>query len=350
MGIDNVIFNTIVIIGETNSDDLFYDINLEVDQILPHNTPFDSTASEIKKSTSNNRILFPAAEVNKESRKISPEEDEAYLNAVNSGDMETTQRMVEEAGIRYSKNLSAAERSHYPSDSIDRYTEKEYNDRGWAVVNHVLNGTELKQMYSAIAEAKKSKTHSYRYTPSGELIISTGRKPETLEHIVFVSGTYNKPVITRIYEYIGTEKISEYKGNLFEEVAIYEELGLTDALEIIGRNAGNEYFTAFTRGDFETYSEKRRSRFRTGGNIGKGSANTGDGSNKRGSSAEDTEPVKYSRKLQTTQDRLEAMGIKNEELTEALRETKKLLRSVQGKLKRAELNMTVTNGLIFSHF
>ena len=50
--IDNVIFNYVIRSGKAKFGDVFYDINLEVDQILPRT----KDASEIKKSTSKNSI------------------------------------------------------------------------------------------------------------------------------------------------------------------------------------------------------------------------------------------------------------------------------------------------------
>lgn len=48
VGIDNVIFNFVIRSGKAKFGDVFYDINLEVDSILPH----AKSASEISKSTS----------------------------------------------------------------------------------------------------------------------------------------------------------------------------------------------------------------------------------------------------------------------------------------------------------
>ena len=53
VGIDNVIFNTIVRVGKTKFGDIFYDINLEVDSYLPHT---NDSASDINESTSTNSI------------------------------------------------------------------------------------------------------------------------------------------------------------------------------------------------------------------------------------------------------------------------------------------------------
>lgn len=78
VGIDNVIFNYIVRVGKTSFGDVFYDINLEVDQILPHT----KSASEIKKSTSINSLSQIPENVNsKFSEKIGKAE---YENVIKS--------------------------------------------------------------------------------------------------------------------------------------------------------------------------------------------------------------------------------------------------------------------------
>ena len=51
VGIDNVIFNYVIRAGKTSFGDIFYDINVEVDQILPH---VIKDASGIQGSTSTN--------------------------------------------------------------------------------------------------------------------------------------------------------------------------------------------------------------------------------------------------------------------------------------------------------
>ena len=59
--IDNVIFKYIVRVGKANFGEVFYDINLEVDQYLPH----DKNASGInKRSTSTDNISQPDPKVN----------------------------------------------------------------------------------------------------------------------------------------------------------------------------------------------------------------------------------------------------------------------------------------------
>ena len=60
VGIDNVIFNFVIRAGKAKFGDIFYDINLEVDSILPHT----DGASEIQKSTSKDRISQESNPVN----------------------------------------------------------------------------------------------------------------------------------------------------------------------------------------------------------------------------------------------------------------------------------------------
>lgn len=79
VGIDNVIFNYIVRVGKTSFGDVFYDINLEVDQILPHT----KSASEIKKSTSINSLSQIPENVNsKFSEKMGKAEYEKVIKSL----------------------------------------------------------------------------------------------------------------------------------------------------------------------------------------------------------------------------------------------------------------------------
>ncbi len=73
VGIDNVIFNFIIRAGKARFGDIFYDINLEVDQILPH----AKGASEIKGSTSNDNVPQNDTVVNNHSMPV----EEKYSSA-----------------------------------------------------------------------------------------------------------------------------------------------------------------------------------------------------------------------------------------------------------------------------
>ena len=100
--IDNVIFNTVVRVGKANFGDVFYDINLEVDSYLPHAS---NSASDINESTST-AIKIPQPDPSVKSqqstkggslRDLAQTRDTDYADAVSRGDMETAQRMVDEA-------------------------------------------------------------------------------------------------------------------------------------------------------------------------------------------------------------------------------------------------------------
>ena len=85
VGIDNVIFNTVVRVGKANFGNVFYDINLEVDSYLPHT----KSASDINESTSfNNRIPQNESTVNNNiytESEIDTESNKNYIPADSFG-------------------------------------------------------------------------------------------------------------------------------------------------------------------------------------------------------------------------------------------------------------------------
>ena len=84
--VDNVIFNTVVRVGVADFGNVFYDINLEVDTILPH----AKGASEIKNrvSTSNDSVSQGAAAVN--NNFMQNEENDATLDFLLAGEKAKT--------------------------------------------------------------------------------------------------------------------------------------------------------------------------------------------------------------------------------------------------------------------
>ena len=90
VGIDDTIFKYIVRVGKAKNGMIFYDIFLEVDGKVPR----ANRTSLIKSSTSANKISQKLPIVKKQLKKYS---DKSYLDAVNRGDMEMAQRMVDEA-------------------------------------------------------------------------------------------------------------------------------------------------------------------------------------------------------------------------------------------------------------
>ena len=114
--------------------------------------------------------------------------------------------------IRYS--LSDGEKS------IDKYSQKQYNDFGWARVNEAISKNELDDMYSKIHE--KGSLKKFPQTSSGEAIIEVNNEPNTTLGVdnvfVFVTGTKNNPQISRVARFQAeTETEMEIiKGKLYE--------------------------------------------------------------------------------------------------------------------------------------
>ncbi len=102
VGIDDTIFRYIVRVGKAIDGKVFYDISLEVDDAKVPGAK--KHVSHIKSSTSTNHYTQNNENVNtnnvKSSRDLSNAAVEAnrkYMNAVNDGDVETAQKMVDEA-------------------------------------------------------------------------------------------------------------------------------------------------------------------------------------------------------------------------------------------------------------
>ena len=89
------------------------------------------------------------------------------------------------ATLDVSEYIDNSKNVQFSVGSVDTYTEKQYNDYGWIVVNDILNGKEFKQLYSQFANIKLLK-HKYPKTPNGENIIVTGEKYGTIDSIVFI--------------------------------------------------------------------------------------------------------------------------------------------------------------------
>ena len=113
--IDNVLFNTVVRAGKTKFGDVFYDINLEVDQILPRG----KTVSEIKKSTSVdttvaqkspsvNSILSDSGEKITKFQKKLPDVQEKIKKMSGSDDIDDVKRMAYGLADDFMKYAKAA--------------------------------------------------------------------------------------------------------------------------------------------------------------------------------------------------------------------------------------------------
>ncbi|MEE0898534.1 MAG: hypothetical protein U0L88_13035, partial [Acutalibacteraceae bacterium] len=164
----------------------------------------------------------------------------------------------------------------YSLPSIDRYTEKQYNNFGWVATSGILSGKELKQLYSQFANIKLL-SHKYPKTKQGENIIITGKKYGDIDNIVFIKGTNKHPIVTKIYSFIGlNQQDREISAN---EVAEYEQSGYDNANEIVEAYAGHSVFRRYTLQDCISYSEYKKQRHKLSGDENSKKRNFRAGSN-----------------------------------------------------------------------
>ena len=145
--IDNVIFNSVVRVGVARFGDVFYDINLEVAEYLPHAN--NSSASDMNMATSNNSIPRSSEKSTPSSKKsynLTPDaaeqaardaaEVEAFLNAE-----EALSARAEQTGIE-DEAMSKAERAVFEAEiSRSEVNAKDGGSRwfAWADVQRSVN-------------------------------------------------------------------------------------------------------------------------------------------------------------------------------------------------------------------
>ena len=92
------------------------------------------------------------------------------------------------------ENMKVSERDAL---DIDSYTEKEYNNYGWARDNGVLSASENARLRSMFAEAVSGRSKPPK-SKSNEYMIAVGDKVDN--KIVYMKGTIDNPIITRVLE------------------------------------------------------------------------------------------------------------------------------------------------------
>ena len=97
-----------------------------------------------------------------------------------------TEKTLKDIDLQYdaqaSMGMSAEERTIDRDDaivkySLDEYTEKQYNDFGWARVAEAITINELDDMYSKIQE--KGSLKKFAQSSNGEAIIEVNDRPHT---------------------------------------------------------------------------------------------------------------------------------------------------------------------------
>ncbi len=159
--------------------------------------------------------------------------------------------------IKLTTNLNPTENEdirYSLPDNVDKYTEKQYNNFGWVVVNDVLTGKELKKLYSKFADAKLLK-NKYPKSANGEYMIAVGDKYSVDDKIVYLKGTNQNPIITKVLKIVDVDDSD--KNFYINEVVHYEQLGIRDSYEILEAYAGKEIFNKITLRDCISYSEAK---------------------------------------------------------------------------------------------
>ena len=141
--------------------------------------------------------------------------------------------------------------------NIERYSEKEYNDYGWVAVNEVLTGNELKSLNSQFADAKKL-NFKYPKSSKNEYMILVGDNPNSYEHLVYIKGDINHPIITQV---VGVySEFEKYKEDALQEVITLNEKENRNPIGIIEGYAGEEIFFRLTLQDYNSYNELQKGR------------------------------------------------------------------------------------------
>ena len=140
---------------------------------------------------------------------------------------------------------------------IDRYTERQYNNYGWAIVNHVLTGKEQSKLFAQFAD-KENLNVRYRKSYDGYYMIPVGEYYSYNNKIVFIDGTNQNPIIDRILFVTGD---SEYEIGCYVDEVIENE-GQLQLLSYIEDNAGKEIFKWNTLSNFETFGRIKEARQR----------------------------------------------------------------------------------------
>lgn len=154
------------------------------------------------------------------------------------------------------------------TETLEKYTEEQYNNYGWARANEVLSVSENERLRSLFADAVSKQSNPPK-TKSGEYMIAIGEDVDN--KIAYMTGKIDNPVITRILvidEYNET-KLSDKRS----EIYAFERRGI--------RQKTGELFTVYIRADVGAQYIRQRNGVQTnryndqlGAERGRGSRET----------------------------------------------------------------------------
>ena len=150
---------------------------------------------------------------------------------------------------------------------IDKYSQKQYNDFGWAREADAVTENELDDMYSKIHE--KGSLKKFPQTKYGESVIEVNDSPHIIEAnntFVFVKGSKNSPEITRVVRvnFYDEASIDVFRKDIYESSS-------NRTLETYARRIGDEFIQYYDRNNHADYREyTNKSRSRSSGSESKG--------------------------------------------------------------------------------
>ena len=186
--------------------------------------------------------------------------------------LERVKKAFEDAYRAESKASGDTKYSINDKKSLDKYSQKQYNDFGWARDTGAISKNELDDLYSKAHE--KGTFKKFRQTSNGEAIIEVNDDPHATLKVnnvfAFVKGTKDNPEITRV---VRVNFYDEASVDVFRK-DIYER---TDnrSLAAYARAMGEEairYYDRSSSADYRAYADRTRSQQSGSGSEG----NTGD--------------------------------------------------------------------------
>lgn len=203
---------------------------------------------------------------------------QAHPSSPEAQKLEKLKRAFEEAykaSDKVKKTSGETKLSVSNGESIDKYTEKQYNDFGWARYANAITKNELDDMHSKLHE--KGSLKKFPQTKYGEAVVEINDDPhavlKTNNVLAFVTGTVNNPKITRVVRFnVNTEAEMEiikeilYEGSAFADTdySFLEEEGIAReykrnsvltynqyAQEVRGRSGGKNGYQTNANGGFQ---------------------------------------------------------------------------------------------------
>ncbi|MEE1279493.1 MAG: hypothetical protein UHH95_01510 [Oscillospiraceae bacterium] len=163
----------------------------------------------------------------------------------------------------YSMQESKNNSKKFSDRDVARYTEKQYNDFGWASYNDVITTKERETLLSRYADFKHNKD-KYPVTRFGETVVHSDDCPDV---IMYVKGSIASPKITKVLriDYFNTAEIKE-------EILNNERRHLSEPYAAIEYFYGEEILSISKARDYASFQEYKSEQKRS--NSGESDTNS----------------------------------------------------------------------------